>query len=1317
MTTTPAHSTRRRASLGLALAGAIVLLALAPSAYAYKKVDRFIGSPTDASGTDGGRFNSPQGIAINQAGAGGVPVGEFYVVDSSNRRVQEFSPAGAFVRSWGADVIKPGAPNDTGTGFEVCDTTAVTPNVVSDCKAGSNAVSVGGAMSNVEDIAVDQSSGAVYVADWSLRRIQKFTATGEFLAAFGWDVQVDGVTTFEVCTASANCKGGSGGNNAGQLGRDDQGGDATGGLAVGPSGDVYIAEPDKRRIQQFKGTGDFVSAWGWDVIPLGKPGDLGTSVYERCPASAADTAGDCMGGPATDKPLSPGHFGAFIGDAPGGIAVNSTGKVFASDGPADRIHSFDANGGSPVFLADDDSSSFGFPGLLGIGALSHIFVHGQASGGRIFELDSAGKVLDSHMRNSGLSPFGLAVNQTTGDLYVSSSNRVFVLDDDGAQPNPTLAVTVPSVVGAHNATFEGTINPNGPIGIPTEYHFEYSRNGSDWKSVSGTPLAPADGVGVQNVSAAVSGLEANAVYQVRLVGQKAFGATEAVTSPAIAFLTEGPGPEVKTLQAQNFSDTAAVISATVNPNNRVTSYRFEYGESTAYGKQAPLANGELEGGVDSYISEQIEGLEPETTYHFRIVAENESGEAEGKDRTFTTRTAFAGFEPRAFEQVSPRRKVADVAIGGRYPPGPTSADGGHKLFRMTGVLDDSIWGGQGVITMLAHRRVDGWSVEDIEPRPLNASSSPGGIVALGGAGMSKQLVTVAGPVVFGPSLEVFPDQGLYLHDSVADSFELLAPYKTSGGGTGALQGVPADISHAVFNSGAVFTSDPDVPPLGVRKVYEWTGGQVRLVSVGPDGLPLSGPSGVGSGLGGSTTVLNAVSADGSQVFFSNPLDPTGEPTATSQIYRRDNGTVTIMVSASKRTPTDPLGPQARTYLDATLDQSEGGSAAVFFASQEKLTNVATNTNPDGDGLGDLYRYEVNTDTLTNISAETNDLNGAEVLGMLGRSEDGNWVYYVAKGQVLAGQGELGQPNLYVWHDDGSVAGETRLVGTLANSTCSTPNDHSLGDGCNWTTLGGPSNASASNAAGSRTARVSSDGKTLLFQASTSLTGYPTKGLSQLYLYEADGNGGNGQLSCIACDPNANTPTADTLAAPAGDYFGQDPTRSLADDGSRAFFQTFEALLPGDVNDKLDVYEWSEGHLQLISSGKSGDDSRFEGASASGDDVFFTTRDQLVGVDDDQLVDLYDARVGGGFASQNPPPPGVPCVGEACKPSPAPQPVTPATGSSGFSGPGNEKAKPRKPRCRSGFKQRTVKGKRKCVKPKRKRDGKKNQHKRTGGAAR
>jgi hypothetical protein len=150
--------------------------------------------------------------------------------------------------------------------------------------------------------------------------------------------------------------------------------------------------------------------------------------------------------------------------------------------------------------------------------------------------------------------------------------------------------------------------------------------------------------------------------------------------------------------------------------------------------------------------------------------------------------------------------------------------------------------------------------------------------------------------------------------------------------------------------------------------------------------------------------------------------------------------------------------------------------------------------------------------------------------------------------------------------------------------------------------------------------------------------------------------------------------------------------SVSDDGSKVFFTTGDALVRQDTNTQPDTYEFkpASGQVALVSGGTSSGPSEFQDASPSGNDVFFTTRQRLVGSDTDDNVDVYDARVGGGFPESAPPP--VQCSGEGCKPPPsaAPQPTFAATVT--FFGTGNlPGANGSKPRVKLRVSSRTVHG--------------------------
>jgi hypothetical protein len=97
-------------------------------------------------------------------------------------------------------------------------------------------------------------------------------------------------------------------------------------------------------------------------------------------------------------------------------------------------------------------------------------------------------------------------------------------------------------------------------------------------------------------------------------------------------------PAAATLPATGVGTREATLHGAVNPNTQATGYRFDYGETTAYGGLTPVAaagSGDAARGV----FQRVTGLKPNTTYHFRVRATNTSGTALGVDRTFKTRPA------------------------------------------------------------------------------------------------------------------------------------------------------------------------------------------------------------------------------------------------------------------------------------------------------------------------------------------------------------------------------------------------------------------------------------------------------------------------------------------------------------------------------------------------------------------------------------------------------------------------------------------------------------------------------------------------------
>lgn len=247
--------------------------------------------------------------------------------------------------------------------------------------------------------------------------------------------------------------------------------------------------------------------------------------------------------------------------------------------------------------------------------------------------------------------------------------------------------------------------------------------------------------------------------------------------------------------------------------------------------------------------------------------------------------------------------------------------------------------------------------------------------------------------------------------------------------------------------------------------------------------------------------------------------------------------------------------------------------------------------------------------------------------------------------------------------------------------------------------------------------MSSDGLHLALTTSASLTGYDNsdadsgKADTEVFVYDAPAGGAEGRLRCASCNPTGARPTGRSLdrsngvaidwtaARIPGWQTALHANRALSDDGTRLFFESFDSLSLHDTNGHRDVYEWEAegagtcseesptfsaingGCVDLISSGTSPEDSEFVDASPSGGDVFFTTGASLA-PQDFGLVDIYDARVEGGFPPPAAPPAG--CEGEACQ-SPPEAPNDPTPASSSFEGAGNVPAEaPAGPvRCAKG----------------------------------
>ena len=202
----------------------------------------------------------------------------------------------------------------------------------------------------------------------------------------------------------------------------------------------------------------------------------------------------------------------------------------------------------------------------------------------------------------------------------------------GAQTplEPPVAVTgAATAIAETTAELNGTVDPNGSA---TEYFFEYGTSAA--YGLTTPPTTAGDGADPVAVKAAIAGLTLNTTYHYRLVATSPAG----ISRGADRTLRTSPGPQaprVTSTTSREVSSRSARLVTTVDPNAQETTLRFEYGRTTNYGSFTPrIPAGAGDGSVP--MSQLLDGLRPNTRYHFRAVATNDTGSTRSVNRSFRT---------------------------------------------------------------------------------------------------------------------------------------------------------------------------------------------------------------------------------------------------------------------------------------------------------------------------------------------------------------------------------------------------------------------------------------------------------------------------------------------------------------------------------------------------------------------------------------------------------------------------------------------------------------------------------------------------------
>ena len=735
-----------------------------------------------------------------------------------------------------------------------------------------------------------------------------------------------------------------------------------------------------------------------------------------------------------------------------------------------------------------------------------------------------------------------------------------------------------------------------------------------------------------------------------------------------------PKVENVALQGESFSNvdaSSASVTAKINPRSEpgeaATEYNFQYGRCATpttcatSGYEATLPTGQIAADFEVHpVSAKLEGLLPHTTYHFRVIARNSHLEGTpGAEASFTTEGAGGELklpDNRGWELVSPPDKQgALISPIGESGVVQAAASGDGLTYLTNAPTEPEPEGYSNEVQVLSRRGSASWSSRDIA---IPHSGATGKAVGKG-AGSEYQFfdpeLTLSAVNPFGEFIPALSPQAsestAYLHDlgpaCAGDCFqplvtgkagfanvpagtvfgeeELCKPRAEGTTATAAcgpqFRGASRDLSHVVLSANAPLT--PGAAPL--EGLYEWTAGALSPVSVLPS-KEVVGEATLGLK---NQAARQAISSDGTRIAW----------TRKEVLYDREmtSGETVQLDAAEGGCLSEGCQSGGGSFQFASADGSR-----VLFTDFHALTGDAGAKS----GQSDLYECDVAaiapgeedcsrhlTDLTSKSGQESADVLGGQHGGaILGASEDGSIVYFVAKGvlseatNARGSTAQAGKPNLYVRRD-----GAPEFIATLAGAG----NKEEEGDGHDW-----------SENLRAQPTRASKSGQWLEFMSEASPTGYDNadrksgEPVAEVYLYDAASK----HLTCASCEPTGVRPVGVeyyTLEQGSEGLAGEPRTwldkglvaanvpgwttinasilstryqpRYLNDEG-RLFFNTADALVPQDANGTEDVYQRepagvgdcgeasptysapAEGCVSLISSGSSAQESAFMDAA-------------------------------------------------------------------------------------------------------------------------
>jgi len=1218
---------RARLLTGALLAAALVLGVALPSAASALETHQLISVFTGTE-TPAGSLSSPNGIGIDES------TGDLYIADVGNHVVDKFDASG---HSLPFSALAGSALDGSATPAGSFAFPRVKPEQSQADGATEAAVAV-------DNDPLSPSYRDLYVLDAGHGVIDKFAPTGAYLG------QLTGTPGGPFATT-----GGVYGAGFGPYG-----------LAVGPGGKVwvYLADGD---VAQFDASGTYLSSYATGCVPfpglavdsdenayvlcnsfairkfsptgtdLGSRGEIGLSF-----APTIDPTNDHLflatGGRAEEydpagvlisEAISPSAVSVFVG----ALAVNgTTGDLYRSIGnPLEGPEVVEVDHFGPLVTVPDAHT----------GQAESITPHGARLTGKINPSGTASSYQFEYGTTTG---YGTKAPASPAPVGEDSSEHPESAEVSGLEPNTTyhfridginecqpgkqctnpgkdqtFRTTGPPAVGLESvgavgqvcAALHAEVNPDG---LETTVTFEYGPTRSYGSQVP--PVVLAASVGFEDAGHEVCGLTAGATYHFRAAAANSAGPASGIDQQ---FTTIASAP-IEAVSATEVTATGATLQAQIKPLGNDTHYRFEYGTDTGYGTSVPAPAADIGSGSAAVaVSQAISGLAPNTTYHYRVVAENALGTTASPDHTFIFLTALppegcpnqaerVGLSAslpdcRAYEMVTPPDKngstVSASAVFNLQEVG-IAADGSRLTVPII-----QCFAGAGSCT--ANRVIQGSSFS-FERMPAGWVTTPLAPTASQFPGISRfGALAESGAALFAALRVEGGTEDFYVRKADGSLLDLGPVSELPGhlSGTNQVHSLTPDLSHFLYESinGHLWAFDPTVG--NAKSLFEYVGtGNIRPLLVGVSGGP--GSTELISRCGtepANVASRNEMSSDGATIFFQAHRCPTGTgsnegvevPAAElyARLYGELPGAETVHVSASRCGSgggASEIACRTAPPGDASFQGAAADGSVAYFTSTRQLTDEASEDPESGDNAStgcfqtagpngcNLYLYRLRgedgepvplAERLSAISVGDSSGLGPQVQGTVAISPDGSHAYFVARGVLTGADAEGHEPrpggeNLYLYERDAAhPSGRTTFIATLVKATPGEP-----GDTGQWTN-------------GPLLANVTPDGRFLVFTSHVGLTADATRaeGPAQVYRYDAtDEHLTRISIGRRGFDDNGNAGAGNArIAEPQGQATAEQSRSdiTMSDDGSRVFFQSPNGLTPG-AHDQVQIASTGSG---------------------------------------------------------------------------------------------------------------------------------------------